>query len=143
MQPNKQKLASSKTAYLYARELSQAKAKGDGTEAQLATLHSYALGNGFKVLGEFVDVGLKKKSTRPGFKDLKTSLAKQSKDKPVIIVLDMNRLVRNHSDWLEISDLNVPIHVVNDKKVFSRESSPEDRLLHGFRVLLANHLKSN
>ena len=54
-----------------------------------------------------------------------------------------DRLYRNFRDSLTLEDLGVEIHLVKDGLVLSKESKSQEKLIHGFHLLLAKNYSDN
>lgn len=128
---------------LYARVSSKEQEKeGFSIPAQLRLLTDYAGQNGFTVIKEFVDVETAKQSGRSGFNEM-LSFIKSNKNIRTILVEKTDRLYRNISDWATIDDLKMDIHFVKEGVILNDESKSSEKLVHGFKVLMAKNFVDN
>jgi site-specific DNA recombinase len=132
-----------RTAVLYVRVSSREQDReGFSIPAQQKLLREYAEAEGIAVVREFVDVETAKQSGRSGFGEMVDYL----KGLPTcrgLLVEKTDRLYRNIKDWVTIADLDLEIHFVKEGVILSADSRSSDKLVHGFKVLMAKNYIDN
>lgn len=132
-------------ALLYIRVSSkEQEMEGFSVPAQKKLLKEYAVQKGYRIVKEFVDIETAKRSGRTQFNEM-IKFAKDDKLVKHILVEKTDRLLRNISDYalidglMERADFN--IHLVKENSVLSRDSRSHEKLIFGFKVVMAkNHI---
>src|SRR5918999_446305 len=130
-------------AVIYARVSSKEQEKeGFSIPAQLKLLHEYALGKGFQVIREFVDVETAKTAGRSQFGEMVKFLqaCREARD---ILVEKTDRLYRNFKDYVTLEDLDLVVHLVKESEVLSKDSRSHTKFIHGIKVLMAKNYIDN
>jgi DNA invertase Pin-like site-specific DNA recombinase len=132
-----------KKAVLYARVSSKDQEReGYSIPAQLKLLREYAISKDFRIEREFVDVETAKTAGRRQFGEMVRYFEKNL-DCRTVLAEKTDRLYRNFRDALTLEDLGVEIHLLKDGLVLSRESKSQEKLIHGFHLLLAKNYSDN
>src|SRR5215467_5554611 len=132
-----------KRAVIYARVSSKDQEReGYSIPAQLKLLREYATRNAIRVAHEFVDVETAKTPGRKQFGEM-VNYFRKNPDSRLVLVEKTDRLYRNHRDSLTLEDLGVEIHFVKDSLKLNKDSKSQDKLIHGFNLLLAKHYSDN
>lgn len=133
-----------KKAVIYARVSSKEQEReGYSIPAQLKFLNEYAAKNGFNVIREFVDSETAKKAGRTHFNEM-ISFLKKNKTVTNILVEKTDRLYRNFKDYVLLDEFKgVEIHLVKEGGVISENSRSHEKLVHGFKVLMAKNYIDN
>jgi site-specific DNA recombinase len=133
-----------KKAVLYARVSSKDQEReGYSIPAQQKLLRAYAASHGLQIVREFVDVETAKQTGRKQFGEMMSFLQERSEDGRIVIVEKTDRLYRNFRDSLALEDLGAEIHLVKDGLILSKESRSQEKLVHGFHLLLAKNYSDN
>lgn len=131
-----------RNAVIYARVSSKEQEReGFSIPAQLKLLRDYARSKLFHVTIEFIDVESAGKSGRDDFNKMIATLRKEKE--PVVLVEKTDRLYRNFKDYVVIEELNAEVHLVKEGVVLSKDSRSHDKLIHGFKVLMAKNFLDN
>lgn len=138
-------------AILYARVSSTEQEKeGFSIPAQQKLLREYARDAGYHVIKEFEEAETAKQSGREQFGAMVRFFKKERSSKKnnrcrVVLVEKTDRLYRNFRDYVELDpdELDIEIHFVKDRVVLSKESKSNDKLMHGFKVLMAKNFCDN
>src|SRR3954471_17327636 len=126
---------------LYVRVSSKdQEAEGFSIPAQVRLLLEYAANKGFVVEREFVDIETAKASGRTHFSEMLAYLKKHHASCRTILVEKTDRLYRNLKDWVTLDDLDVDIHFVKENVIIPRSSGSSEKLIHGFKVLMAKNV---
>ena len=129
-------------AVLYARVSSKDQEKeGFSIPAQQQMLKEYAKQKDIQIAKEFIDVETAKKAGRTNFNEMIKYL-KEHKDIETILVEKTDRLYRNFSDYVMIED-KYEIHLVKEGVVLGENSRSHEKLMHGFKVLIAKNYIDN
>ena len=130
-------------AVLYARVSSKEQEKeGFSIPAQQKLLTDYARNKSITVVNEFVDVETAKKAGRTNFNEM-LSFLKKNKNVKIILVEKTDRLYRNFKDYVILEDLDLEIHLVKEGVVLSKNAKSHEKLMHGFKVLIAKNYIDN
>ena len=131
-------------AVIYARVSSREQEKeGYSVPAQLKTLREYAETKGFQVVQEFTDNETAKQAGRTNFGEMLKFL-KKNKDINTLIVEKTDRLYRNFKDYVLLDEhKNLEVHLVKENSVISENSRSHEKLMHGFKVLIAKNFIDN
>ena len=131
-------------AVLYARVSSKDQEReGFSIPAQQRLLHEYAQRHSITILREFIDVETAKATGRPGFDEMVAYLKRRHDHLPLVLVEKVDRLYRNIKDWVIEYDLPLELHFVKDGVIISPDSNSTQKLMHGFRVLMAKNYVDN
>ncbi|HJZ11512.1 MAG TPA: recombinase family protein, partial [Acidobacteriota bacterium] len=132
-----------KQAVLYARvSTKDQEREGFSIPAQQKLLREYAISHNLQVAHEFVDVETAKATGRNHFGEM-VRFFEKNPDCRTVIVEKTDRLYRNFRDSLTLEDLETEIHLVKDGLVLSKESRSQEKLIHGFHLLLAKNYSDN
>lgn len=132
-----------KKAVLYARVSSKDQEReGYSIPAQQKLLREYAVSRQLQIVREFVDVETAKTTGRKQFGEMVRFL-ETNPDGRTVIVEKTDRLYRNFRDSLTLEDLGVEIHLIKDGLILSKESKSQEKLVHGFHLLLAKNYSDN
>lgn len=132
-------------AVIYARVSSKEQnAEGYSIPAQIKLLKEHAEKNNLSIIGEFVDVETAKKAGRTQFNNMLKFIA-DNKTIKNILVEKTDRLLRNITDYATIDRLiefsDIRVHLVKDNGSLSRDSKSGEKLVFGFKALMAkNHI---
>lgn len=129
-------------AVIYARVSSrEQEEEGWSIDAQLRLLRDYALEHRIVVAAEFVEAHTAKATGRKAFGEMLAYLA----ENPGVdtLVEKTDRLYRNIRDWVTIEDLAVTLHFVREGQIIGPDSRSSDKLIHGFKVLMARNYVEN
>ena len=130
-------------AVLYARVSSKEQEKeGYSIPAQLKLLKDYAARNAFKVVKECIDIETAKQAGRVIFNEM-ISYFKGNPDVRVLLCEKTDRLYRNFKDYVTIDDLDLEIHLVKEGEILSKDSKSNQKLNHGFKLLMAKNYIDN
>ena len=130
-------------ALLYARVSSKEQEKeGFSIPAQLKLLREYALGEGIRIVEEYVDVETAKQAGRTSFGEMVEFLHKQPEIR-IILVEKTDRLYRNLKDWVTLDEVDLEIHFVKENVVLSRDARSSEKFMHGIKVLMAKNYIDN
>lgn len=131
-----------KRAVIYARVSSrEQEEEGFSIDAQLRLLREYADGHEMAVAAEFVETQTAKAAGRKAFGQMVDFL---SGNRQVAILAEKtDRLYRNIRDWVTIEDLGVTLHFVREAQIIGPDSRSSDKLIHGFKVLMARNYVDN
>jgi site-specific DNA recombinase len=137
-----QKAVAGTTAVLYVRVSSrEQEEEGWSIDAQLRLLKDYAAKNGIAVIGEFVEAQTAKVAGRKAFGAMIEFLSRHPNC--AILAEKTDRLYRNIRDWVTIEDLAATLHFVREGQIIGPDSRSSDKLVHGFRVLMARNYVEN
>ena len=130
-------------AVLYARVSSKEQEEGYSIPAQEKLLRDYAERHGFEVVREFVDVETAKHAGRAQFGEMLKFLRRKGGDCRIVLVEKTDRLYRNFRDYVSLDEFGAEVHLVKEGAVLSKDSRSGDKLMHGFKVVLAKHFIDN
>ena len=132
-----------KYAILYARVSSRDQEReGYSIPAQLKLLRQYAFSHNLQIIKEFVDVETAKTTGRTQFGEM-VRFFEKNPDCRTVIAEKTDRLYRNFRDSLTLEDMEVETHLVKDGLILSKESKSQEKLVHGFHLLLAKNYSDN
>lgn len=118
---------------------------GYSPQAQKRILWDFGRGNDFDVVRDFEDVQTAKKAGREGFEEM-VEYVKENNIKH-ILVEKTDRLHRNFKDYSIIEELmedyDVTVHLVKEGKSMSKDSSSNEKFLHGIKTLMAKNFIDN
>ena len=132
-----------KSGVIYIRVSSKEQEKeGYSLPAQKKLLQGYAKNKGISILKVFKDSETAKTTGRTHFNEMIQFLQKNPQCK-VVVVEKTDRLYRNIKDWVILDDLKLELHFVKEGGILSEESSSNEKLLHGFKVVIAKNYVEN
>jgi site-specific DNA recombinase len=118
------------------------KEEGYSIEAQLKLLRSYAQKNGFRVIGEFVDVQTAKDPGRDKFDEMVKTL-KSLKTCRTILVEKMDRLARNQEDMVLLKRLDLVIHYAKVGSVYSKDAKAQTKFMQDIELATSTYYSNN
>lgn len=129
---------------VYARVSSKEQEReGYSIPAQLKFLNEYANTKDYTVVKEFVDSETAKKSGRTHFSEM-INFLKKHRDIRTILVEKTDRLYRNFKDYVLLDEFKeLEIHLVKENTILSEKSKSHEKLVHGFKVLMAKNYIDN
>jgi len=128
-------------AVAYIRVSSKEQAEGFSLDAQQKLLREYAAVNGLTISREFTDVETAKQAGRAAFNEMLAFLKRSACR--VILVEKTDRLYRNIKDWVTLEELDLEVHLVKEGGILTRDSKSHEKLVHGFKVLMAKNYIDN
>lgn len=129
-------------AVLYARVSSrEQEEEGWSLDSQTRLLRDYAAELGLAVVAEFVETQTAKVAGRRAFGEMVEFL--KGSPGTAVLVEKTDRLYRNIRDWVTIEDLGTTLHFVREGQIIGPESRSSDKLIHGFKVLMARNYVEN
>jgi len=132
-----------KQAVLYARvSTKDQEREGYSIPAQLKLLQQYAASHQFQLVQEFIDVETAKIKGRKQFGEM-VRFFEKTPDCRTLLVEKTDRLYRNLHDCLKLEELETEIHLVKEGQIVSKNSRSQDKLVHGFHLLIARHYIEN
>ncbi|MEK6536630.1 MAG: recombinase family protein, partial [Actinomycetota bacterium] len=132
-------------AVMYARVSTREQAdSGYSIESQTKLLKDYARTHDLEIMREFTDVESAKGTGRPQFAEMRKYLAINRSVK-TILCEKTDRLYRNFSDYvdLDVDQGDLTVVLVKENTILNRESRSHEKLVHGFKVLLAKNYIDN
>jgi DNA invertase Pin-like site-specific DNA recombinase len=137
------KAADAQKAVLYMRvSTKEQEAEGFSIPAQRRLLEEYARKQGFQIAETFEDVETAKRSGRKAFQMMLDYLVVNPQVRH-LLVEKTDRLYRNFEDHVKISHLGLNIHLVKEGELLNRESKSHQKLVHGFKLLMAKNFSDN
>ncbi len=132
-----------KKAVIYARVSSKEQEKeGFSIPAQTRLLKEYALKHQLEVVKEFSEAETAKTSGRNKFDEMLKYL-KKNKSVKIILVEKTDRLYRNFKDYVTLEDMDLEVHLIKEGGILSKNSKSHEKLMHGFKVLVAKNFIDN
>lgn len=132
-----------KKAVLYARVSSKEQEKeGYSIPSQIRLLKDYALKHQIEVVKEFSEAETAKLSGRNKFNEMFKYL-KKNKSVKIVLVEKTDRLYRNFKDYVTLEDLDLEVHLIKEGAILSKNSKSHEKLMHGFKVLVAKNFIDN
>lgn len=129
-------------AVIYARVSSrEQEEEGFSLDAQLRLLRDYAAKHEMTVATEFIEAQTAKVVGRKAFGEMVDFLT--ANPQCAILVEKTDRLYRNIRDWVTIEDLGATLHFVREGQIIGPDSRSSDKLIHGFKVLMARNYVDN
>jgi site-specific DNA recombinase len=128
----------------YIRVSSLEQAEGFSLGAQQDLLRQYARGMGFNIVEEFLETESAKKAGRAQFSSMVEKL-RRNKSIKAVLVEKTDRLYRNFRDYVELDAdaMDIELHLVKEHLVISKNSQSNQKLMHGFKVLIAKNFIDN
>lgn len=133
--------AGPESAVIYLRVSSKEQEEGFSIAAQEKLLTEYAASLGYKVLRVFTDVETAKRAGRTAFDEMLACLKRSACR--IVLVEKTDRLYRNIKDWVKVDELDLEVHLVKEGVVLSADSRSHEKLVHGFKVLMAKNYCDN
>jgi len=132
-----------KNAVIYARVSSKGQEKeGFSIPAQIELLENYASKNSFNIIKKFTESETAKKAGRKAFNEMLAYI--KEKNINIILVEKTDRLYRNFKDYILLEDIKgLEIHLVKEGTILSENSKSHEKLIHGFKVLIAKNYIDN
>lgn len=128
---------------LYARVSSKEQEQGGySLDAQQVVVRDYASNRHLVIEREFVDVESARASGRTQFNEMLAYLKSHASCR-TILVEKTDRLSRNFKDCVALDELGLEIHFVKEGVIYSPNSRSADKLMYGFRVLIAKNFIDN
>ena len=116
--------------------------EGFSLPAQRALLREYAAQQHITMREEYEDVETAKRAGRTAF-DAMVAFLKRHRGCRTILVEKLDRLTRNFRDLVTLEELGVEIHFIKENQVYSQTSRSTDKLMVGFRTLIAKNYIDN
>lgn len=116
--------------------------EGFSIPAQRALIRTYADQHHLSLLEEYEDVETAKRAGRSAFGAMVAWL-KPQRGCRIILVEKLDRLTRNFRDLVTLEELGVEIHFIKENQIYSPTSRSTDKLMVGFRTLLAKNYIDN
>ena len=135
-----------KSAVAYARVSSKKQEDtGFSIPAQIELFKQYSEKSGIKIVKFFIENKTSGKAGRKIYNDMLAYIKENNiKD---IFVEKTDRIYRNFKDYVVLEDLsqnfNLVIHLVKEHVVLKRDSTSHEKLVHGFKVLMAKNYLDN
>ncbi len=131
-------------AVVYVRVSSKEQEQGGySLDAQQILLRDYASGHDLVIDREFVDVESARITGRTQFNEMLAYLKKHHASCRTILVEKTDRLSRNFKDCVALDELAPETHFVKEGVIYSPNSRSADKLMYGFRVLIAKNFIDN
>lgn len=131
--------------FAYCRVSSRDQTEGYSLPAQLELLRDYAKKNSIHIAREFVEAESAKETGRPKFNEM---MALLEADKTIrgVLVEKGDRFSRNYRDWAlaeDLVDAGKEFHFVLDRKVYDRDSTPDDIFVYDIGLGLSRRFIRN
>lgn len=137
------KVTDPQRAVLYMRvSTKEQEAEGFSIPAQRRLLEDYARKQGLEVVEVFEDVETAKRSGRRAFQAMLDYLVVNPQVRH-ILVEKTDRLYRNFEDHVKLTHLGLNIHLVKEGELLNQESKSHQKLVHGFKLLMAKNYSDN
>ncbi len=135
-----------KSAVAYARVSSKKQEDtGFSIPAQIELFKQYSEKSGIKIVKFFIENKTGGKVGRKVYNEM-LAYIKQHNIKDVFVE-KTDRIYRNFKDYVVLEDLsqnfNLIIHLVKERVILSKDSTSHEKLVHGFKVLLAKNYLDN
>lgn len=141
--PGSDKGTALQQAVLYMRvSTKEQEAEGFSIPAQRRLLEDYAHKQGLKIAEVFEDVETAKRSGRKAFQAMLDYLVINPQVRH-LLVEKTDRLYRNFEDHVKLSHLGLNIHLVKEGELLNQESRSHQKLVHGFKLLMAKNYSDN
>lgn len=135
--------AASRLAVMYLRVSSkEQEAEGFSIPAQRRLLEDYAVRHGVRVVEVYEDVETAKRTGRKNFQAMIEYLRAHPEVRH-ILVEKTDRLYRNFKDYVVLDELKLDIHLVKENELLNEGSRSHQKLVHGFKVLMAKNFSDN
>lgn len=131
-----------KKVVIYARVSSKGQEKeGFSIPAQIKLLTDYAKKNNFVIDKIYQESETAKKAGRKAFNEMLEYIKVNNIN--TILVEKTDRLYRNFKDYVILEDYHLEVHLVKEGTVLSESSKSHEKLVHGFKVLMAKNYIDN
>lgn len=135
-----------KSAVAYARVSSKKQEDtGFSIPAQIELFKQYSEKSGIKIVKFFIENKTGGKVGRKVYNEM-LAYIKQNNIKDVFVE-KTDRIYRNFKDYVVLEDLsqnfNLIIHLVKERVILNKDSTSHEKLVHGFKVLLAKNYLDN
>lgn len=135
-----------KSAVAYARVSSKKQEDtGFSIPAQIELFKQYSEKSGIKIVKFFVENKTGGKVGRKVYNEMLTFIKQH--DIKDVFVEKTDRIYRNFKDYVVLEDLsqnfNLAVHLVKERVILSKDSTSHEKLVHGFKVLLAKNYLDN
>lgn len=135
-----------KVAVAYARVSSKKQEDtGFSIPAQIELFKQYSEKSGIQIAKVFVENKTGGKVGRKVYNEM-LAYIKQNNIKDVFVE-KTDRIYRNFKDYVVLEDLsqnfNLVVHLVKERVILSKDSTSHEKLVHGFKVLLAKNYLDN
>lgn len=129
-------------AFIYARVSSDKQEReGFSIPAQLELLRGYAARHGIQVVGEYVESETAGKAGRAKFNEMLANIKDPKHPAKAILVEKTDRITRNFYDEVVLDELihsvGLEIHFVKEGEVYGPNATTNQKMFHGFKVLIA------
>ena len=137
------------TALAYCRVSStQQEKEGYSIPAQEKLLKEYADKNNITIIKVYKEAESAKEAGRKSFNEMVKFLREEQSNKKedkcrTILVEKEDRLTRNFRDIVTLDELDLDIYFVKENNCISKSSSSNQKLIYGFKVLLAKNYSDN
>ena len=115
--------------------------EGYSIPAQIKLLNSYAQKYNIKLEKIFEESSSAGKAGRKAYNEMLTYLKEYKIN--IVLVEKTDRLYRNFKDYVVLEDYDLTVHFCKTNSVLSKNSSSHEKLVHGFKVLLAKNYIDN
>ncbi|MBI4064533.1 MAG: recombinase family protein [Elusimicrobia bacterium] len=132
-------------AVIYARVSTREQAEqGYSVESQIKLLRDYSQNHGLEIVREFTDVESAKASGRMQFSEMLRFLKTNTTTRTVVCE-KTDRLYRNFHDYidLDVDKSGLTVILVKENTTLNKDSRSHEKLVHGFKVLLAKNYIDN
>jgi site-specific DNA recombinase len=129
-------------AVAWHRISSEEQKKGFSLESQQRLTQDYAKSKSLRVVREFSVAESAKDSGRASFDEM-LDYFRLNRSCKILLVEKTDRLYRNFEDVVNLDKLNLEVHLIKEAQVLSSKSSSSDKLIHGFKVLIAKNFIDN
>jgi DNA invertase Pin-like site-specific DNA recombinase len=116
--------------------------EGFSLPAQRTLIRHYADQHHLTLLEEYEDVETAKQTGRRAFGAM-VAFLKRQRGCRTVLVEKLDRLTRNFRDLGTLEELGVEIHFIKENQVYSQASRSTDKLMVGFRTLIAKNFIDN
>lgn len=115
--------------------------EGYSIPSQIKLLKNYAEKNDIKILKMFEESSSAGKAGRKSYNEM-LDFIKQHNIRNVLVE-KTDRIYRNFKDYVVLEDYDLTVHLVKENVVLSKDSKSHEKLVHGFKVLLAKNYIDN
>ena len=115
--------------------------EGFSIPAQIKLLKSYAEKHRIKLVKIFEESKTAGKAGRKAYNEMLSYLREHKIN--TVLVEKTDRLYRNFKDYVVLEDYDLTVHFCKTNSILSKDSSSHEKLVHGFKVLLAKNYIDN
>ena len=115
---------------------------GFSIAAQRSLIHDYAAQHAITLVQDFEEVETAKPAGRPAFGAM-VAFFKRQRTCRILLVEKLDRLTRNFLDLGTLETLGLEIHFIKENQIHSQTSRSSDKLMVGFRTLIAKNYIDN